>query len=54
MRTTSDPKTEKIKLRLSTDLKSHIEEYASREGISLSEYVRELIRQDMRNKNNER
>lgn len=51
MRTTPDPKTEKLKLRLNEELKSHIEESANREGVSLSEYVRELIRWDMRNKN---
>lgn len=51
MRTTQDPKTEKLKLRLNEELKAHIEESANREGVSLSEYVRELIRWDMRNKN---
>lgn len=50
MRTTSDPKNEKIKLRLNDDMKSHIEKHSRQEGISLSEYIRELIRQDMRNK----
>lgn len=50
MRTTSDPKSEKIKLRLNTDMKAHINKYSSKQGISLSEYIRELIRQDMINK----
>lgn len=50
MRTTSDPKNEKIKLRLNEDLKNHVQRCADKEGISLSEYIRELIRQDMRNK----
>ena len=50
MRTTSDPKNEKIKLRLNEDMKNHIQRYASKEGISLSEYIRNLIRQDMRTK----
>lgn len=50
MRTTSDPKNEKIKLRLNEDLKNHVQRYANKEGVSLSEYIRELIRQDMRNK----
>lgn len=50
MRTTSDPKNEKIKLRLNEELKSHAQKYADKECISLSEYIRELIRQDMRNK----
>lgn len=52
MRTTSDPKNEKIKLRLNEDLKAHVVKYADNDGISLSEYIRELIRQDMRNKRN--
>lgn len=50
MRTTSDPKNEKIKLRLNEDLKNHVQRYANKEGVSLSEYIRHLIRQDMRNK----
>lgn len=50
MRTTSDPKNEKIKLRLNEDMKSHIEKRSRQEGVSLSEYIRDLIRQDMRNK----
>lgn len=54
MRTTLDPKNEKIKLRLNEDLKAHVEECANRKGVSLSEYVRELIRQDMKSKNNKR
>lgn len=48
MRTTSDPKNEKIKLRLNEELKNHIQRYADKEGVSLSEYIRELIRQDMK------
>lgn len=52
MRTTSDPKNEKIKLRLNEDLKSHVQTYADKDGMSLSEYIRELIRQDMRRRNN--
>lgn len=50
MRTTSDPKNEKLKLRLNEDMKSHIEKNSRQDGISISEYIRELIRQDMRNK----
>ncbi len=50
MRTSSDLKNEKIKLRLNEEMKNHIEKYSSKEGITISEYVRELIRQDMRNK----
>lgn len=51
MRTTSDPKNEKIKLRLNTEMKTHINKCSSKHGISISEYIRELIRQDMINKN---
>ncbi len=50
MRTSSDPKNEKIKLRLNEDMKNHVDKSAKEEGISISEYIRELIRQDMKNK----
>lgn len=50
MRTTSDPKSEKIKLRLNAEMKTHVYKYSSKQGISISEYIRELIRQDMINK----
>ncbi len=50
MRTSSDPKNEKIKLRLNEYMKSHIDKSAKKDGISVSEYIRELIRKDMRNK----
>lgn len=50
MRTTSDPKTEKIKLRMNEDMKNHIEKYASSSGVTLSEYIRDLISKDMRDK----
>lgn len=53
MRTTSDPKNEKIKLRLNEELKAHVEKYAGKDGVSLSEYIRELIRQDVRNRRKE-
>lgn len=50
MRTTSDPKDKNIKLRLSEDLKAYVDKISNRKGISVSEYIRELIRQDMKNK----
>ena len=50
MRTTSDPKNEKIKPRLNEDMKNNVDKYSKQEGIARSEYIRELIRQDMRNK----
>lgn len=50
MRTTSEPKTERIKLRLTEELKGHAQKCADIQGITLSEYIRELIRKDMINK----
>lgn len=50
MRTTQDPKNEKLKLRLNEGMKHHIEKSAGEAGITVSEYLRELIRQDMENK----
>lgn len=50
MRTTSDPKTEKIKLRINEDMKIHVEKYSDLSGITLSEYIRDLISKDMRDK----
>lgn len=50
MRTSSDPKSEKLKLRLNEDMKSHVDKSSKKEGVSVSEYIRGLIRQDMRNK----
>ena len=49
-RVESDPKNEKIKLRLNEELKNHVQRCADKEGISLSEYIRDLIKQDMINK----
>lgn len=49
MRTTSEPKTEKIKLRLTEELKNHAQKCADIKNITLSEYIRELIRQDIAN-----
>lgn len=51
MRTSPDPLTERLKLRLNSEMKTHIEKSSTRKGISVSEYIRELIRQDMGNKN---
>lgn len=50
MRTTSDPKDQNIKLRLGEDLKAYVDKISNRKGISVSEYMRELIRRDMRSK----
>lgn len=48
MRTTSDKKDTTLKLRLNDDMREHIEKYAKRKGISMSEYLRQLIYDDMR------
>lgn len=50
MRTTPDPKNEKLKLRLNEEMKTHIDKQSSKEHISLSEYVRQLVKRDMANK----
>lgn len=46
-RTTTDPKEQTIKLRLNDTMRSWIEKQAYKNGISMSEYIRELISQDM-------
>lgn len=50
-RPTLDKKDQTLKLRLNDDMRSWVEERADDEGISMSEYLRELIRLDMRNFN---
>lgn len=52
MRTTSDPQDEKLKLRLNKELKSHAEKSASEDGVTISEYIRGLLRQDVINRRN--
>lgn len=49
-RPTSDPKETTIKVRINEDMKKHIEDMTKRRYISTSEYIRELIRKDMRGK----
>lgn len=49
MRTTSDPKPNNLKVRLNDDMSEYLERKSTKKGISMSEYIRELIRQDMRN-----
>lgn len=48
-RYTSDPKETTLKLRLSEEMRSHIEKKSKQKGISMSEYMRELILKDKRN-----
>lgn len=47
-RPTNDKKETTLKLRLNDDMRNHVEKQSSRKEISMSEYLRELIRADMR------
>ena len=49
-RTTTDPKETTLKLRLNDEMRTHIEKSAKRKGISMSEYLRQLIYTDIKNK----
>lgn len=46
-RPTVDKKETTLKLRLNDDMREHIENRAKRNGISMSEYLRGLIKADM-------
>lgn len=48
MRTSVDPKTTTLKLRLNEDMRRHVETKANRSSVTISEYIRELIKKDMR------
>lgn len=48
-RTTTDPKESTLKLRLNDTMRSYIERKANSGELSMSEYIRELIRADMKN-----
>ena len=47
-RTTTDPKETTLKLRLNDEMRTHIEKSAKRKGISMSEYIRNLIHLEIR------
>lgn len=49
-RTTTDPKETTLKLRINEEMRNFVEKSANRKGITMSEYIRNLIRYDMRNK----
>lgn len=49
-RTTSDPKETTLKLRLNDTMRSYIEKQAKVKSITMSEYLREIIRKDMSNR----
>lgn len=46
-RQTNDPKETTIKLRINDDMRNHIEKKSKSKSITMSEYVRNLIRKDM-------
>ena len=46
-RPTEEKKDETVKFRLPADLYAKAKEKASRNGISLSEYVRKLVKRDI-------
>ncbi len=48
MRTSVDPKTTTLKLRLNEDMRRRVETKANRSSVTISEYIRELIKKDMR------
>ena len=47
-RPTLDKKDQTIKLRLNDDMRAWIEKRSDKEGTSMSEYIRGLIKADMR------
>lgn len=53
-RSTTDPKEQTMKLRLNDAMRSWIEKQAYKNGISMSEYIRELISQDMQKTDSEK
>ena len=46
-RPTTDPKQQTVKLRLNDDMREFIEAVADHNGITMSEYIRRLIENDM-------
>lgn len=48
-RYSSDPKETTVKLRLNEDMRRHIEKSAKAKGVTMSEYLRKLIKNDMKN-----
>ena len=49
-RYSNDPKETTLKLRLNDTMRNHIEKSAKLKSVSMSEYIRKLIENDMRNK----
>ena len=46
-RTTNDPKETTVKLRINEEMRTHIELASKRKCVSMSEYIRNLIRSDI-------
>lgn len=46
-RPTLDKKEQTLKLRLNDDMRRWVEKMSDEEGVSMSEYIRKLIRDDM-------
>lgn len=49
-RCSNDPKETTIKLRINEEMRNHIEKSAKNKSISMSEYIRNLIYCNMKNK----
>lgn len=49
-RCSTDPKETTIKVRVNDEMRKHIEKSAQKSAINMSEYIRQLIQNDMRNK----
>lgn len=49
-RYSTDPKETTVKLRLNDAMRNHIEKSAKLKSVSMSEYMRKLIENDMRNR----
>lgn len=44
----NDPKEKTLKLRLNDGMRKHVEEKSKNKGFTMSEYIRELIKKDMK------
>ena len=49
-RYSSDPKETTVKLRLNDEMRWHIERSAKAKGVTMSEYLRNLIKADMKSR----
>ena len=47
-RYSSDPKEQVVKLRINEEMKRHIDRECKRKSVTVSEYLRNLIKNDMR------